>query len=102
MKQQQRALFEDIAWSTEKVLEQTSERARQLNLRVHVLPTWYDVDDNMTLRRLCDEFFGPNGSETMGYAAPATCGYLEELLRREGRDRIWPIETQPAKASFLA
>ena len=95
MKQQQRALFEDIAWSTEKVLEQTSERARQMNLKVHVLPTWYDVDDRMMLRRLCDEFFGPNGRETIGYPAPVTRRYLEELLKREGRDRIWPKETQP-------
>ena len=61
LKKLHRALFEDIAWSTERVLQQTIERARQMNLKVHLLPTWYDVDDRMTLRRLCDEFFGPNG-----------------------------------------
>lgn len=86
-----RSLFEDISWSTEKVLEQTIERARQMNLRVHTLPKWYDVDDRGTLRRLCDELFDPKESVTTGYPAPATRGYLEEILRREGRERIWPL-----------
>jgi rSAM/selenodomain-associated transferase 1 len=86
-----RALFEDIAWSTKDVLEQTMERARQMNLNVHFLPKWYDVDDSRTLRRLCDEFFDPNESTGAGYPAPATRGYLEGLLQREGRDRIWPL-----------
>ena len=95
LKKLHRALFEDIAWSTERVLEQTIERARQMNLKVHLLPTWYDVDDRMTLRRLCDEFFGPNRSTAAGYPAPATRGYLEGLLKRDGRDRIWPNESQP-------
>jgi rSAM/selenodomain-associated transferase 1 len=95
LKRLHRALFEDIAWSTERVLQQTIERARQMNLKVHLLTKWYDVDDRMTLRRLCDEFFGPNGSTTAGYSAPATRGYLDRLLKREGRDRIWPNESQP-------
>jgi uncharacterized protein len=95
LKKLHRALFEDIAWSTGRVLQQTIKRARQMNLKVHLLPTWYDVDDRMTLRRLCDEFFGPNGSTAMGYPAPATRGYLDGLLKREGRDRIWPNESQP-------
>ena len=95
LKKLHRELFKDIAWSTERVLQQTIERARQVNLKVHLLPTWYDVDDGMTLRRLCDEFFGPNRSAAAGYPAPATRGYLDALLRREGRDRIWPKEAQP-------
>lgn len=95
LKKLHRALFEDIAWSTERVLEQTIERARQMDLAVHLLATWYDVDDRMTLRRLCDEFFGPNRSMAAGYPAPVTRGYLEGLLKREGRERIWPNESQP-------
>lgn len=95
LKKLHRALFEDIAWSTERVLQQTIARARQMNLKVHFLPTWYDVDDRITLRRLCDEFFGPNGSRVGGYPALATRGYLEGLLKREGRDRIWPNESKP-------
>jgi uncharacterized protein len=45
-------MFEDIAWSTERVAAQTLERARELKLDVHVLPVWYDVDDVEGLRRL--------------------------------------------------
>jgi uncharacterized protein len=95
MKKLHRALFEDIAWSTERVLEQTIERAQQMNLQVHLLPTWYDVDDRMTLRRLCDELFGPIREPAAGYPAPATRGYLDRLLKQEGRDRLWLNEAQP-------
>jgi uncharacterized protein len=52
LKTAHRRLFEDIAWSTERVFEQTLERARELTLDVHTLPVWYDVDDVEGLRRL--------------------------------------------------
>jgi rSAM/selenodomain-associated transferase 1 len=50
-------LFEDIAWSTEHVREQTLERASELSLSVHVLPKWYDVDDVGALKMLQAELF---------------------------------------------
>jgi rSAM/selenodomain-associated transferase 1 len=50
-----RRLFEDIAWSTECVAEQTLERAREIGLEVYRLPVWYDVDDAQSLRRLQSE-----------------------------------------------
>jgi uncharacterized protein len=50
-----RRLFEDIAWSTERVADQTRERAREIGLDVHTLPVWYDVDDVESLRRLHSE-----------------------------------------------
>jgi uncharacterized protein len=50
-----RRLFEDIAWSTERVAEQTRERAREIELDMHMLPVWYDVDDVDGLRRLYGE-----------------------------------------------
>jgi uncharacterized protein len=52
LKTAHRRLFEDIAWSTESVFEQTLERARELALEVETLPLWYDVDDAEGLRRL--------------------------------------------------
>jgi len=48
-------LFTGIDWSTERVLNQTLQRAQQLQLSTHQLPVWYDVDDLATLRRFCDE-----------------------------------------------
>lgn len=93
LKKLHRGLFEDISWSTERVLEQTKERARKMNLKIHLLPAWYDVDDRETLQRLCQEFFVSNRTGTAGYPAPATRGYLEELFEREGRNRIWPTDS---------
>ena len=95
LKKLHRSFFEEIDWSTERVLDQTIERARQIGLKVHLLPAWYDVDDRATLRRLCQELFAPNRGNLQGYPAPATRHYLDDLLKREGRDRIWPNETQP-------
>jgi uncharacterized protein len=94
LKKTHRELFEQIEWSTERVLEQTIAAAHAIDLPVHLLPAWYDVDDRATLSRLCQELFGSNGSASGGFAAPATRGFLSELIRREGRDRIWPNESQ--------
>lgn len=94
MKKLHRGLFEDISWSTERVLEQTKERARKMNLQIHLLPAWYDVDDRETLQHLCQEFFVEKMNGPAGYPAPATRSYLEELLKREGRNRIWPNDSQ--------
>jgi len=86
-------LFEGIDWSTERVLEQTIQRASEIDLPVHLLPAWYDVDDRETLKRLCQEFFDANGNTGGGNPAPATRQFLKSLLQREGRHRIWPNES---------
>ena len=49
------ALFADVPWSTDRVLDTTLVRARALGLRVRLLPRWFDVDTEADLRRLCDE-----------------------------------------------
>ena len=59
LKTAHRRLFEDIAWSTEGVAEQTRERAREIELDLHTLPIWYDVDDVEGLRQLRSEVRGP-------------------------------------------
>jgi rSAM/selenodomain-associated transferase 1 len=94
LKKRHRRLFNPIDWSTERVLEQTIAAAREIEVPVHLLPTWYDVDDRTTLSRLCREFFGSNGSAESGFAAPATREFLSEVIQREGRSRIWPNESQ--------
>ncbi len=60
LKSAHRRLFDDIDWSTARVLAQTLERAAEIGLEVELLPAWYDVDDADTLRRLCDELFPPD------------------------------------------
>ena len=60
LKTAHRRLFEDIAWSTERVAGETLERARGIGLDVHMLPVWYDVDDIEGLRRLAGEVYRPH------------------------------------------
>ncbi len=86
-------LFERIDWSTDRVLQQTIAAASAIDLPVHLLPTWYDVDDRGTLARLCQELFRANGSSSDGFEAPATRRFLSHLLESEGRARIWPNES---------
>lgn len=85
LKAAHRRMFEDIAWSTERVAAQTRERARDIGLDLHELPLWYDVDDVATLRRLHAELCsvppasGPGGHEP--YSARHTAALLS---------RLWP------------
>lgn len=69
-------LFEDIDWSTDRVAEQTRQRAQSLQLETDELPTWYDVDDRASLARLIAELRVPCAG---AYAAPATAACLEQL-----------------------
>jgi hypothetical protein len=88
LKATHRRVFEQIDWSTERVFEQTLAGAKEIGLPVEQLPTWYDVDDRTTLRRLCDELL--NEQPGAGYSAPTTKAFLANAIQREGRDRIWP------------
>jgi rSAM/selenodomain-associated transferase 1 len=88
LKQLHREVFEQIDWSTERVFEQTRQRARQIDARVHELPRGFDVDDRATLHRLCDELLGENARDCV---APQTQKFLRKLIAREGRKRIWSL-----------
>jgi uncharacterized protein len=49
------ALFDNIAWSTPLVMEQTLEQARRHRLQVSLLPPWFDVDTAEDVQRLATE-----------------------------------------------
>jgi rSAM/selenodomain-associated transferase 1 len=89
LKQVHPRLFEEIDWSTEHVFNQTLHRASEVGVKVHKLPIGFDVDDGASLRRLCDELLGKTQELSAG-VAPNTQKFLSEIVRREGRDRIWP------------
>ena len=63
------------------MFQQTLERAREIGLPAELLPTWYDVDDAVTLERLRREFNGLSGA---GYDAKHTRGYLQSLQVAQG------------------
>ncbi|HJR08216.1 MAG TPA: TIGR04282 family arsenosugar biosynthesis glycosyltransferase [Pyrinomonadaceae bacterium] len=98
-------LFEGIAWSTEEVLAQTVERAREINLDVALLPAWYDVDDATTLRRLCAELFdAPHGGDApcapklAPYSAPHTRAELARLLEDDARIYVEALAREESAA----
>jgi uncharacterized protein len=84
MKAPHRHLFEDVAWSTSDVAEQTRGRARALGLPIVELDPWYDVDDAPALDRLCREVALPQRIGGRGpFPAPATAHCIERLKIRD-------------------
>jgi rSAM/selenodomain-associated transferase 1 len=55
LRAEQYKIFEGIEWSTSAVLQQTRAAASALQLRVALLPEWYDIDDVASLERLRGE-----------------------------------------------
>jgi len=51
-------LFKSMPWSTDRVLALTLERARRSDLRISVLPAWFDIDTEADLVRLQRETAG--------------------------------------------
>ncbi|MCP4704123.1 MAG: glycosyltransferase, partial [candidate division Zixibacteria bacterium] len=45
-------IFDNIPWSTDNVKQSTLDKAKESELSVHLLPSWYDVDKAKDLRRL--------------------------------------------------
>ena len=89
LKKAHREMFERIDWSTQRVLDQTLQRAAETGTEVKLLPPGYDVDDRATLERLCNELFWENTSSDLGIALN-TQKFLAEIIKREGRSRICP------------
>lgn len=73
-------LFEGIDWSTDRVLEQTLERAAALGLTVELLEEGADVDTPEDLRRLAEDLAGHP-------ALAALCPRTADLLARWGYER---------------
>ncbi len=76
MKQAHRELFENIAWSTSAVFEETMAAVHRLGVELVHLPLWYDVDDAVTLAILQNELI--NGRQPEFAAMP---GFLAEQTR---------------------
>jgi uncharacterized protein len=73
-------LFQNITWSTDLVAAETRQRAAALGLPVLELDSWYDVDDAVSLLRLCRELTSARvPDEARPYRAPATADYLSRM-----------------------
>lgn len=64
-----RTLFEDIPWSTDRVLERTISRAEAAGFQPRLLDPWYDIDRIEDLR--------------LAQQHAPLCSHLGQLLRRE-------------------
>jgi len=73
MKRLEPALFQDIAWSTGRVIPQTIEVCRHLGLKIHKLPEWYDVDVEDDLDLLLHDL------RRNPTSAPYTYAFLQHL-----------------------
>jgi uncharacterized protein len=100
-----RRMFDDIAWSTERVVGQTLERAREINLEVRTLPAWYDVDDLDGLRRLhaelCgDDFEANRPNQHAPHHAIQTTKLIHKLVREHdfGRRVERPMQVDEMRA----
>lgn len=71
------ALFENISWSTSRVLAETVAQAQALGLQIERLPQWYDIDTEAELRILQREL---EQQGTGGYGAPYTRAVLARYL----------------------
>jgi hypothetical protein len=80
VKKPHRHLFERIDWSTERVLNQTIQRATEIGLEHKLLPSGYDVDDDVSLRRLCNEMLGERRDDSV---APNTRRFLADLVEQK-------------------
>ena len=80
VKKPHRRLFEQIDWSTERVFNQTIQRAMELQLEVKLLPSGYDVDHDASLHRLCSELLGKQADESV---APNTRTFVSGLVARK-------------------
>lgn len=70
-----RELFEDVPWSTSRVLEVTLRRAGNAGLAATCLPKWFDVDTAKDLERLGNSLAG----------APATASWTGGWLASRRR-----------------
>ena len=66
-------IFEAVEWSSPKTFEQTARNIENLNLKLSLLPNWYDVDTPDDLKRLKKDL-SKNPS-----IAPKTFEFLENL-----------------------
>jgi uncharacterized protein len=79
-------LFQEVPWSTSRVMADSEARAGVLGLAVERLPAWYDVDDGLAFAWLLQEILGdgtpPVANGLRGSPALHTRAYLSALMTR--------------------
>jgi rSAM/selenodomain-associated transferase 1 len=102
IKQPHRRLFQDVDWSTERVLRQTLARADELGLPVVLLPNWYDVDDEAALRQLIAELVDGRPFRAVGSKPTPARFTRRRLLRLLETTDLAPGPGRAARSSLVA
>ena len=87
MKRAESRVFERIRWSTEHVYAETTDRVRELGMKLVELPKWYDVDDAATLAVLQRELLkgeAPEFAAVSGFDAQWTREFLAKRVGAAG------------------
>lgn len=69
-------MFAGVNWGTASVFAETRSRADEIGLPLVLLPEWYDVDDEQTLRWLQEELAGRSVRFAHGADATRTRAFL--------------------------
>lgn len=83
--------FEGITWSTPTVYAETVQQVRSAGLELLELPTWYDVDEAITLTMLEDELMQgrrPGFVSVDGYDARHTREFLERRVSESAGQQV--------------
>jgi uncharacterized protein len=99
LKAAHRAPFEHITWSTPSVYEETVRQVQQAGLALVELPTWYDVDEAVTLTVLEDELLAgrrPGFVQVDGYNAQHTRAFLQQRQENAAGASEVPAQTELA------
>jgi rSAM/selenodomain-associated transferase 1 len=87
------ALFAEIPWSTSSVATKTSERAREIGMRLDHVGTWYDVDRIADLARLAEDLERDTSS------CPRTRALLREWAQAFEKRGILPRGNSPKRST---
>jgi rSAM/selenodomain-associated transferase 1 len=87
IKQPHRRLFEQITWSSERVLAETIERAAEIKLETTLLPQWYDVDCIAEFERLKREMIEANHRANAALRAPESFDFAQQDTSYNDNDK---------------
>lgn len=94
LKQPRPELFADIAWSTDRVLATTQEKAASLGLKTALLPSWRDVDTIDDLLALMEaSTLDAKKPKTEQDFSARTAGALQHLTKRLRSKTSQPISS---------
>jgi rSAM/selenodomain-associated transferase 1 len=83
LKEMHAQIFTGIAWSTSRVLSQTLKKCENMELKVDLLPPWYDIDTAADIERLHKEL-GTLPTHTLSHTRALLESSFGKRIQEEG------------------